>query len=77
MKTWNTFVEVRKRLENQYVDIAFDENTGLSLDELRIKTDKYIMENRDQSKILIKANVYFTSLSNEEQNQFIRANKHL
>ncbi len=54
---WGRFESCRDRLFNQYDDIKYDPDTGLSLEELESEIASFLKENQDQSRVLQKANV--------------------
>ena len=55
---WGTFESLREHLFNQFQNVPFDPETGLSLEELRQEVETYLKEHPDQPKVLQKANVY-------------------
>lgn len=66
MEIWNTFDKVRGRLQRQYFNISFDKNSGMSVDELTLMAEKYQKENKNLSKIIIKANTFKMLLLNAQ-----------
>ncbi len=57
-KLWGRFDSIKDRLFNQYTELEFDPDTGLSLDELEAEVSSYLKAHPDQSRILQKANVF-------------------
>ncbi|MBN1686527.1 MAG: hypothetical protein JW852_07715 [Spirochaetales bacterium] len=56
-RLWGRFESLRDHLFHQYDDIKYDPSTGLSLEELEEDVVSYLQNNRDQPRILQKANV--------------------
>jgi len=57
-QVWGTFEGLRKHLFNQFQNVPFDPETGLSLEELKGEVEAYLQAHPDQPKVLQKANVY-------------------
>jgi len=57
-QTWGTFESLREHLFNQFQNVPFIPETGLSLEELKQEVEAYLQANPDQPKVLQKANVY-------------------
>ena len=53
-----TFENLREHLFNQFQNVPFDPETGLSLEELKQEVETYLQNHPDQPKVLQKANVY-------------------
>ncbi|MBN1399602.1 MAG: hypothetical protein JXA74_02120 [Anaerolineae bacterium] len=56
--TWGNFDLVKDQLYDQYENIAWDESSGLPLDELRRLVWRYLKEHAHEPRILQKAHVY-------------------
>ena len=52
------FESIREHLFNQFQDVPFNPETGLSLEELKQEVEAYLQTHPDQPKVLQKANVY-------------------
>jgi len=57
-QVWGTFENLREHLFNQFQNVPFDPETGLSLEQLRQEVETYLQTHPDQPKVLQKANVY-------------------
>jgi len=57
-KVWGTFERVRERLFDQFQDVQFDPETGLSLGRLEQEVNAYLEANANQPRVLQKANVF-------------------
>ena len=57
-QVWGAFDEVRDYLFDQFQDVPFDPETGLSFKELEQVVETYLHDNPDQPRVLQKANVY-------------------
>ena len=57
-QVWETFEDVRDHLYNQYQDIPFDPETGLSPEDLEQEVKSYLQANPDHPKVVKRANVY-------------------
>lgn len=57
-QVWGTFESVREHLFDQFQNIPFNPETGLSLEELQTEVETYLETHPDQPKVLQKANVY-------------------
>jgi len=55
---WGTFESLREHLFNQFQNVPFIPETGLSLEELKQEVEAYLQAHPDQPKVLQKANVY-------------------
>ena len=55
---WGTFESLREHLFNQFQNVPFIPETGLSLEELKQEVEAYLQAHLDQPKVLQKANVY-------------------
>jgi len=55
---WGTFENLREHLYNQFQNIPFVPETGLSLEELKREVESYLQTHPDQPKVLQKANIY-------------------
>ncbi|MBC8229907.1 hypothetical protein H8E77_10205 [bacterium] len=53
-----TFENLREHLFNQFQNVPFIPETGLSLEELKQEVEAYLQAHPDQPKVLHKANVY-------------------
>jgi len=53
-----TFENLREHLFNQFQNVPFDPEAGLSLEELKQEVEAYLQTHPDQPKVLQKANVY-------------------
>jgi formate C-acetyltransferase len=53
-----TFESLREHLFNQFQNVPFIPETGLSLEELKQEVEAYLQAHSDQPKVLQKANVY-------------------
>jgi pyruvate-formate lyase len=54
---WGRFGSCREHLFEQYTDIVYNTETGLSLDELEAEISSYVEKNQNQPRVLLKANV--------------------
>ena len=57
-QVWGTFEGLRDHLFDQFRDVPFVPDTGLSLEELKQEVESYLQANPDQPRVLQKANVY-------------------
>ncbi len=57
-QVWGTFEGIRDHLFNQFRNVPFDPETGLSPEELKQEVEAYLQANPDQPRVLQKANVY-------------------
>ena len=57
-QVWGTFEGLRDHLFEQFRDVPFVPDTGLSLEELKQEVESYLQANPDQPRVLQKANVY-------------------
>ncbi|MFQ6040147.1 MAG: pyruvate formate lyase family protein [Candidatus Poribacteria bacterium] len=57
-RVWGTFESLREHLFNQFQNIPFNPQTGLSLGELQREVETYLEIHPDQPKVLQKANIY-------------------
>ena len=57
-QTWGTFESVRDHLFDQFQNIQFDPETGLSLEDLKQEVEAYLQTHPDHPRVLQKANVY-------------------
>jgi len=57
-QTWGTFESVREHLFDQFQNIAFKPETGLSLEDLKKEVDAYLQAHPDHPRVLQKANIY-------------------
>ena len=55
---WGSFDALRDHLFDQFQDVPFDPETGLSLQELEREVETYLGANPDQPRVLQKAHVY-------------------
>jgi hypothetical protein len=55
---WGTFEQVREHLFNQFQEIPFSREGGLSLEELKCEVEGYLAAHLDQPRVLQKANIY-------------------
>jgi pyruvate formate-lyase/glycerol dehydratase family glycyl radical enzyme len=55
---WNTFDAVREKLEHQYDDVKYAEDTGYSAAELLKIVAQYLADHPAESPMLQKANIY-------------------
>lgn len=53
-----TFDRIRERLFDQFQDVAFAPETGLSHEDLQQEVEDYLQAHCDQPRVLQKANVY-------------------
>lgn len=57
-QVWGTFEGLREHLFQQFQDVLFVPETGLSLEELKQEVEAYLQANPHMPKVLQKANVY-------------------
>ena len=57
-QVWGTFENLRDRLFDQFQNVPFVPETGLSLEELKQEVEAYLQSHPDQPRVLQKANVY-------------------
>ena len=57
-QVWGTFEHVREHLFDQFQNVPFDPDTGLSLEALHQEVEAYLRTHEDQPRVLQKANVY-------------------
>ena len=58
IQVWGTFEGLREHLFDQFRNVPFAPETGLSLEELKQEVEAYLQANLDQPRVLQKANVY-------------------
>ncbi|MDP6453281.1 MAG: pyruvate formate lyase family protein [SAR202 cluster bacterium] len=57
-RVWGTFDDVKEHLSNQFKDIPFEQDSGLSVHELERDVEEYLAANADRPRVLQKANVF-------------------
>ena len=57
-QVWGTFDSLREHLFDQFQDISFDPETGLSVEDLKREVEKYLQAHPDDPRVLQKANLY-------------------
>lgn len=57
-QVWGTFENLREHLFNQFRNVPFEPETGLSLSELKQKVEEYLQAHPNHPRVLQKANVY-------------------
>ena len=55
---WGTFESLREHLFDQFQNIPFDPETGLSVEDLKREVEEYLQTHPDDPKVLQKANIY-------------------
>ena len=55
---WGTFEDVRDHLFDQWLNVPFLSDTGLSVDALRDEVDEYLHEHVDLPRVLRRAHAY-------------------
>ncbi|MFC1716715.1 pyruvate formate lyase family protein, partial [Candidatus Poribacteria bacterium] len=57
-QVWGTFESVREHLFDQFQNVPFEPETGLSVEDLKQKVEAYLQANPDHPRVLQKANIY-------------------
>ena len=57
-QVWGTFESVREHLFDQFQNVPFGPETGLSVDDLKREVGVYLQAHLDHPRVLQKANIY-------------------
>jgi pyruvate formate-lyase/glycerol dehydratase family glycyl radical enzyme len=63
---WGTFDGVREHLYDQFQNIQYDLDTGLSIKDLENEVETYLQNHPDHPKVLQKANIFRISLTHSQ-----------